>query len=59
MPEEDQKQETEQQSQTQNQSQPQQGEQPPAVSASVAEDDVQAYSEPSDGSGGTVKGSTN
>jgi hypothetical protein len=59
MAEENKQHETEKQSQKQNQSQPQKPEQPPAQ-ANVPEEEVIAYSEPSDGSGGTVdRGTTN
>ena len=49
-------QETEEQSQKQNQPQPQKQGQEPAANTTGAEDEVIAYSEPTDGSGGTADG---
>ncbi|HEX8141825.1 MAG TPA: hypothetical protein VF553_04460 [Pyrinomonadaceae bacterium] len=54
MAEENKQQETEEQSQQQNQSQPQKEEQPSTARSIAGEDDVIAYSEPTDGSGGTT-----
>ncbi|HEX8774991.1 MAG TPA: hypothetical protein VF735_15560 [Pyrinomonadaceae bacterium] len=56
MAEETKQQETEEQSQKQSQSQTQGQEQPPIASTTGAEDEVMAYSEPTDGSGGTADG---
>lgn len=56
MAEEIKQQETEEQSQ--KQSQPQRQEQAPAANTTGAEDEVIAYSEPTDGSGGTADGPT-
>lgn len=50
--------ENEEQSQQQNQAQPQKQEQAPAANTTGAEDEVIAYSEPTDGSGGTDGPST-
>ena len=55
MAEENKQQETEEQSQQQGQAQPQNQDQAPTANANVADDEVVAYSEPSDGSGGTTR----
>jgi hypothetical protein len=56
MAEETKQQETEEQSQKQSQPQAQRQEQAPAARTTGAEDEVIAYSEPTDGSGGTADG---
>jgi hypothetical protein len=55
MPEENKPQETEEQSQQQGQAKPQNQDQASTANATVAEDEVVGYSEPSDGSGGTTR----